>query len=71
MGIGLFLNGWALDGVGYISGAASQSPEAIRNIAILTFVSGPIVLLLALPILVKYPIDRAFMMRLDGRRVSG
>jgi GPH family glycoside/pentoside/hexuronide:cation symporter len=61
MAIGMFFNGILLDWLGYVSGAKEQVPEAIRRIAILTFVSGPIIILLALPILVLYPVNRKFM----------
>ena len=69
-GVGMFLNGWFLELAGYQSGAEHQAPEAIRNVAIITFVSGPIVILLALPILIKYPIDRAFMQEIKRRKVE-
>jgi glycoside/pentoside/hexuronide:cation symporter, GPH family len=59
--VGMLLNGWALAWIGHEAGAAAQSPEVIRNIAILTFTAGPAVLLLALPILWRYPVDRGFM----------
>jgi len=69
--VGTFISGWALDSMGYVSGAVTQSLEVSRNMAILTFISGPVSALLALPFLWKYPIDRAFMTRLsedDGHR---
>lgn len=63
LSLGTFISGWALESIGYVSGAATQSLEVSRNMAVLTFISGPIFVLLALPFLWKYPIDRAFMTR--------
>ena len=43
---------------GFVSGAGEQTPEAIRNIANLTFLSGPIVLIFAALMLSRYPVTR-------------
>lgn len=63
-GAGVLVNGWMLERAGYVSGGTLQSAEAVRDIALLTFVSGPLVMLCGLPILFKYPIDRTFMTQL-------
>lgn len=67
-GIGMFINGWLLEFAGYQSGAGQQLPEVVRNLAIITFVAGPIALLPMIPILIKYPVDRAFMREIKGKR---
>lgn len=61
-GIGLFLNGWMMNMIGFVSGSNVQTPEVTRNMAVLTFVSGPIITLIALPIVIAYPINRSFVM---------
>jgi len=43
---------------GFVSGAGEQTPEAIQNIANLTFLSGPIVLIFAALMLSRYPVNR-------------
>lgn len=60
---GLFLNGMVLSWSGYISGAETQIPEAIRKIAIMTFVCGPIICIPAILVAFFYPINRHFMAR--------
>jgi GPH family glycoside/pentoside/hexuronide:cation symporter len=65
-GAGLFINGWLLEFAGYQAGADSQVPEVIRNVAIITFVSGPLVLIPLAIVIYKYPVDRAFMKDIKG-----
>jgi glycoside/pentoside/hexuronide:cation symporter, GPH family len=60
--VGLVLCGLILDFSGYISEAgAVQSFSVAKNVAIATFVCGPVVFLLTLPILIKYPINRTLL----------
>jgi len=61
-GLGMFINGWLMELVGFMAGFSTQAPEVVHRMAILTFVSGPVVVLLSLPIMMAYPINRAFMM---------
>ncbi len=68
MGLGMFLNGWILEFAGYESGVDTQNSETLRNLAIITFVAGPIALLPLIPILKKYPVNRAFMKAIKRRR---
>jgi len=67
MGIGMLLNGYLLDWIGFVPGAENQIPQVIQRIVILTFVSGPVIVLLALPILVAYPVNRQFMADIKTR----
>lgn len=68
MGVGMLFNGWLLEKVGYVSGIEKQSPETLRNLAIITFVAGPIALLPLWPLIIKYPITRDFMKEIKKKR---
>lgn len=59
--LGLLVTGYILKGVGYISGAESQSVETIDNLALMTFIIGPILMFLSFFILRKYPITHKSM----------
>lgn len=67
--LGLLVTGYILKGVGYVSEAEIQAPETIDNLALMTFIVGPIVMLLSFCILRKYPITHEFMDQL--RRQHG
>jgi len=69
-GVGLFINGWLLEFAGYQAGADSQVPEVIRNVAIITFVGGPLVLIPLAIVIYKYPVDRKFMKDIKGALAS-
>lgn len=62
--IALVVMGYLLKGVGYISGAESQSAATLDKLALLTFITGPILMLLAFLILRKYPITHQVMQEL-------
>jgi glycoside/pentoside/hexuronide:cation symporter, GPH family len=64
--VGMLICGALVGAAGIISGVAEQTPEAVRNISIMTFVNGPVVMLLALLILRKYPVTREFMEKLEN-----
>jgi GPH family glycoside/pentoside/hexuronide:cation symporter len=61
---GLLVTGWMVTGAGIVSGAEAQTAEAARNVAVLTFLSGPVIVLISFFILRKYPVDRAYMEQL-------
>jgi GPH family glycoside/pentoside/hexuronide:cation symporter len=63
---GLLITGILLETAGVVSGAEQQTPEAIRNISIMTFLSGPAVILISIFILRKYPITREVMENLKN-----
>ena len=63
--VGMLICGSLVHFAGIISGAPGQTPEAIRNISIMTFVNGPVVMILALLILRKYPVTRETMNQLE------
>lgn len=62
--IGLVITGFMLRLSGIDAEAEVQTAEAVRNIAAMTFLCGPILMLVVILILHKYPINRAFMERL-------
>lgn len=64
--LGLLLSGFCLDGVGFVSGSEVQSPTAIRYLAAIAFSGGMVVALLALLIILKYPVNRAFMQKIKA-----
>jgi Na+/melibiose symporter-like transporter len=59
--LGLLVTGLMLDAAGIIPEAAVQAAGAARNVARLTFVSGPVIALLALLVMLTYPVDRGYM----------
>lgn len=65
MSAGLLATGWFVDWAGIISGAATQTPEAAFNIAVMTFLSGPALVVLSFLVLRKYPVDRSYLKNLE------
>ena len=61
MALGLLVTGLMLDAAGIIPEASAQTAAAARNVARLTFLSGPAVALLAMLIMLTYPVDRRAM----------
>lgn len=59
--IGLMLTGGLVTFSGIVSKADTQTIEAARNISILTFLCGPVILVFSFLILRKYPVNRAYM----------
>ena len=56
--LGLVVTGYILKFVGYVSGAATQTPEAVNNLAVTTFLAGPILMLLSFAVLRAYPVTQ-------------
>jgi GPH family glycoside/pentoside/hexuronide:cation symporter len=61
--LGLLVTGLMLDGAGIVPEAVTQTAAAARNVARLTFVSGPVIALLALLVMLTYPVNRRYMAR--------
>jgi GPH family glycoside/pentoside/hexuronide:cation symporter len=59
--LGLLVTGLMLDAAGIIPEASTQTAAAARNVARLTFVSGPVIALLALLVMLTYPVNRQYM----------
>jgi len=64
--LGLLITGWLVTGAGIVAGAEAQAAEATGRIAAMTFLVGPIIIVVSFLILKNYPIDRAYMERLRG-----
>lgn len=64
MSLGLVLAGCCLDWVGFVVGRETQTPQAVRNLAIVTFLAGAAAALVAMLTLLKYPVTQAYMCRL-------
>jgi GPH family glycoside/pentoside/hexuronide:cation symporter len=69
MGIGLLITGQLLKSAGIVSGAETQTAKATYNIAMMTFLSGPVLIILSFFVLWKYPVDRAYLERLRKKEV--
>lgn len=61
---GLLLTGWMVTVSGIVSGADSQTPEAVRNITLITFLIGPALVIIAFFLLRHYPVDREYLQNL-------
>ncbi|MGZ0654808.1 MFS transporter [Coraliomargarita sp. W4R53] len=59
--LGLLVTGYILKTVGYISGAETQTADAINNLAITTFLAGPILMALSFFVLRLYPLTHEKM----------
>ena len=58
---GLLVTGYILKGVGYVSGAPTQTVETINHLALMTFIVGPILMVLSFSVLRLYPVTHQFM----------
>jgi len=65
MSIGLLLTGQMVEAAGIVPGAETQTPEAARNIAALTFLCGPILVVISFFVFRLYPVDRTAMQRIS------
>lgn len=61
---GLFVTGYILKGVGYVSGAGVQALETINRLALMTFIVGPIFLGVSFFVLRRYPLTHQVMNKL-------
>jgi GPH family glycoside/pentoside/hexuronide:cation symporter len=59
--VGLLMTGALIAWAGVVAGSGEQTPESVQNVAWMTFLSGPIILIFCIWILQKYPVDKAFM----------
>ena len=64
--LGLLATGLILDQAGIVPEAAVQTAAAAKSVALFTFISGPVIALLALGIMRAYPVDRHYMARIKG-----
>lgn len=66
LSVGLLLTGLVLDWAGIVPEAISQTAAAARNVALVTFISGPIFAAIALLIILIYPVNRKFVMKIKA-----
>lgn len=64
--LGLLLTGQLISRAGIVPESAVQTAAAARNVALATFISGPVIAGLALLIILIYPVDRKFMMKIKA-----
>jgi GPH family glycoside/pentoside/hexuronide:cation symporter len=70
LSLGLLLTGLMLDWAGIVSEAAVQTTAAAKNVALETFISGPIIAAFAFLIVLIYPVNRKFMMKIKAELAS-
>jgi GPH family glycoside/pentoside/hexuronide:cation symporter len=61
MSVGIFLSGYILSYSGFVTGSENQTERAITNLAYVFFFGGPLIMLISLLLLLKYPVDRNFV----------
>lgn len=61
MSFGLLLTGGMVEYAGIDPMSNTQTAEALRNISMLTFLSGPLLMVLAFVVIVRYPVDRRYL----------
>lgn len=59
--LGLFVTGYVLKYVGYVSGAETQAPDTVHNLAVTTFIAGPILMAFAFVMIRFYPVTKESM----------
>jgi GPH family glycoside/pentoside/hexuronide:cation symporter len=64
MSVGMMITGSMVAAAGIVSGAESQSAEAARRIAAMTFLVGPALVVISFFILRVYPVNREVMRRI-------
>ena len=68
MSFGLLLTGSLLAAAGIVSGAETQTPEAVGRVAFMTFLSGPLLMALAYLVLRDYPVTRQYLREAEAGR---
>jgi GPH family glycoside/pentoside/hexuronide:cation symporter len=64
--IGLLLTGQLISRAGIVPESAVQTAAAAKNVAIATFISGPAIAVLALLVILIYPVNRKFMLKIKA-----
>lgn len=64
MSFGLLLTGGMVELAGINPQAPAQTDEALRNISMLTFLSGPALMLCSLAVIIRYPVNHIFLEKL-------
>jgi Na+/melibiose symporter-like transporter len=61
MSFGLMLTGGMVQWAGLDPQAATQTAEALRNISLLTFLSGPALMVFGFIVIRRYPVDKHYL----------
>jgi Na+/melibiose symporter-like transporter len=69
MSLGLLLSGLSLEWAGFLVDETVQTPQALRSLAVVTFVGGAVLALAAMLTLLKYPVTREFLAQLRAQRI--
>jgi len=59
--LGLFVTGYVLKFTGYVSGAEMQAPDTVHNLAVMTFIGGPILMAVSFLMIRYYPVTHESM----------
>lgn len=70
MSIGLFLTGGMVELAGINPQAPEQTDKALRTISMLTFLSGPALMICALAVIIRYPVNHIFMEKLRAQALE-
>ena len=70
LSVGLLITGQLLDWAGIVPEAAVQAAGATRKVALATFISGPVIAAAALLLILIYPVNRKFMMKIKADLVA-
>ncbi|MGA8204728.1 MAG: MFS transporter, partial [Woeseiaceae bacterium] len=65
--LGLFVTGFVLKFVGYVSGAHSQASDTVHKLAVMTFIAGPILMACAFVMIRYYPVTHESMSSMRKR----
>lgn len=65
--VGLLIAGNCLNWAGFVAGGQAQTPQAIHNLAMVTFFSGILFAVLGIVTLWNYPVNKAFMERIQSK----
>lgn len=64
----LMVSGWTLSGIGFVAAEnATQTPEAVWRLGLATFLAGPLVCVLSLAAISRYPLNRERIQRLTAK----
>ncbi len=66
LSVGLLITGQMLDWAGIVPEAAVQAAGAARRVAMATFISGPVMAAIALLVILAYPVNRKFMIKIKA-----
>jgi glycoside/pentoside/hexuronide:cation symporter, GPH family len=64
----LLLTGSLVAAAGIVSGAETQTPEAVGRVAFMTFLSGPLLMAIAYLVLRDYPVTRQYLREVEAGR---